>query len=110
MLSGSVMLVSSQCQCNSLNARPNRCGGDTDCANEMWNLANPYSEAAKTPRHCPDSYVRSRKFLPAPLGSPPLASLVFRNSDNASGDISLDRTGSVLPGLRTLAHTVDQAD
>jgi hypothetical protein len=53
MLSGSVMLVSSQCHCNSLNVRPNRCGGDTDCGNEMWNLANPYSEAAKTPQALP---------------------------------------------------------
>ena len=53
MLSGSVMLVSSQCHCNSLNVRPNRCGGDTDCGNETWNLANPYSEAAKTPQALP---------------------------------------------------------
>jgi hypothetical protein len=53
MLSGRVMLVSSQCHCNSLNVSPKRCGGDTDFGSEMLNLANPYSEAVKTSQALP---------------------------------------------------------
>ena len=47
MLSGRVMLVSCQRHCNSLNPRPNRCGGGNDRDSDTLNLPNPYSEAAK---------------------------------------------------------------
>ena len=45
MLSGRVMLVSCQRHCNSLNPRPNRCGGGNDRGSDTSNLPNPYSEA-----------------------------------------------------------------
>ncbi|SRR6478609_3241721 len=103
MLSGRFMLVSSQCHCNSLKVRPNRSGGDTDCGNEMLNLAKPYSEAAKTPQALPKLLLEIPIVPAGTSGITVTGQPVFRNSDNASGDISLDRTGSVI--TRAVAAT-----
>jgi hypothetical protein len=75
MLSGRVMLVSSQCHCNSLNVNPKRCGGETDFGSEMLNLANPYSEAAKTSKALPRFLLEIPTVPAGTSGSRSLASL-----------------------------------
>ena len=98
MLSGRVMLVNSQRHCNSLNVRPNQ----TDCGNEMLNLANPDIGS------CEDHQALPKLLLEIPIvpagtsGITVTGQPVFRNSDNA-GDIILDRTGSA--STRAVAAT-----
>ena len=96
MFSGRVMLVSSQCHCNSLNVNPKRRGGDTDSGSEMLNLANPNSEAAKTSQALPRFPL---ELLNVPVGTSGITvtgQAEWRNSESVSGDISLDRTGSAM--------------
>jgi hypothetical protein len=96
MLSGRVILVSSQCHCNSLNVNPKRCGGDTDFGSEMLNLANPYSEAAKTSQALPRVLLEIPTVPAGTSGITVTGQPEWRNSESASGDISLDRTGSAM--------------
>ncbi len=103
MLSGKVMLVNSQCHRNSLNVRVNRYVGDTDCGNEMLNLANLYSEAAKTCQALTKSLLEIPIVPGGTSGTPCIGQPVVKNSDSASGDITFDRTGSAI--TRAVAAT-----
>ena len=103
MLSGKVILVNSQCHRDSLNVRVNRYVGDTDCGNEMLYLANPYSEAAKTCQALTKSLLEIPIVPAGTSGTTRIGQPVFKNSDNASGEITLDKTGSVI--IRAVAAT-----
>lgn len=103
MLSGKVMLVNSHCHRNSLNVRVNRCGGNTDCGNEMLYLANPYSEASKTCQALLKSLLEIPTVPGGTSGTTLTGQPVLKNSDNASGEITLDKTGSAI--TRAVAAT-----
>src|SRR5713226_3463460 len=91
-----MMLVSCQRHCNGLNARLNRCGGDNDCGSDTLNLPKPYSEAAKTCQALPKFLLEIPTVPAGTAGTTVTGQPVLKNSDNASGDITLPTIGSAI--------------
>jgi hypothetical protein len=85
-----------------LNVRPNRCGGDTDCGNEIVESGEPIFGSRE------DSQALPKLLLEIPIvpagtsGMTVTGQPVFRNSDSA-GDIILHKTGSA--STRAVAAT-----